>query len=728
MQSLRNIFQEFSRRIPFEWNLFQRNQHDPEATQQDLKDSDYSRNFIGLYKQLKFDIPQAEFQAKIDSYIQRNKDRNRDFQFYTPLDPENAKIPESRLPAPGIISVPAFYHPGNVIRPNPETSRPLNPDNLADDAESYIPGDVDFGPPIHYELAHLIATEFPQYHQYVLKYCRPAGTTDATFRDFNKEQKPSAPVDDSLRDEILSHVDFFFNITPYLPLHYVDTAYAKLPLATGTGYHNRHSYKRRAYAHFMHPTLYADKPTSKGYFFNATKWYNRTIIHNIKLHGWPYPPPQDNASDEQTSEFILKMQDFFNSYPTMLFTRNHISDREKTLKVRPVYACDELFLDHEVMLTFPAHVQARKPSCCIMYGLETIRGSNHYIDRIARLFTSYATIDWSGYDQRLPWIIVRIFFFWLRTLIIISHGYAPTFEYPTYPDLTPDQMYERINNMLTFLENWYYNMTFLSLDGYAYRRTLAGVPSGLLNTQFLDSFGNVYIIIDALIAFGATKSEIRSFLLFIMGDDNSIFSTWNISRLDSFITFLEEYALKRWNMVLSKTKSVITDLRERIETLGYKCSYGFPTRDIGKLTAQLVFPEHGLKPQFMSARAIGIAYASCGQDDTFHEFCRRVYEMYLPCADLSQEALNKTKRWLFRLLEVGDLDQPLILDRFPRIDEIRNLISYYHGPLGYAPKWNYAHFKYDPDYAPSNHMTVHDYDKKNGLSHPEPIIFQNACL
>jgi len=189
-------------------------------------------------------------------------------------------------------------------------------------------------------------------------------------------------------------------------------------------------------------------------------------------------------------------------------------------------------------------VQARKPSCCIMYGLETIRGSNCYLDNLAKSYSTYFTIDWSGYDQHLPRVITDIYYTrYLRRLIVINHGYAPTYEYPVYPDLTEHYMYKKMDNLLHFLHIWYNNMVFLNVDGFAYLRLFAGVPSGLFNTQYLDSFGNLFLLIDALIEFGCTDEEIQDLVLFVLGDDNSGFTHWPIERLVTFVKFLETYAL-----------------------------------------------------------------------------------------------------------------------------------------------------------------------------------------
>jgi hypothetical protein len=334
-------------------------------------------------------------------------------------------------------------------------------------------------------------------------------------------------------------------------------------------------------------------------------------------------------------------------------------------------------------------------------------------------FKSFFTIDWSSFDQRAPRAISDTFWtHFLPSLIVISHGYQPTFEYPTYPDLDEHTMYRKLHNLLHFLHLWYNNMTFLSQDGFAYRRTSAGIPSGLFLTQYIGSYINLYLLIDALIEFGLSDPQIEDITLLIMGDDNSGFTHWSISQLESFAIFFETYAFQRWNMVLSKTKSILTTLRNKIETLGYQCNFGKPKRPIPKLVAQLCYPEHGPKDKYMSARAIGMAYASCGEDYVFYCFCRDVYHTFLPyAADYQRsdvmEHITTHLPGQFKMLDA--YAETIHLDHFPTFDELRHQVSTWQGPLDFQPKWNRAHFVNNPDVIPPSAKTMADYQQEHGI-------------
>jgi hypothetical protein len=717
-------FKARSFRVLKEWQLFQSHNADPVETLQATIDSDYDR-----YRRAqqfhpstleKMSALQSEYDSLVSAMQLKNSDAHEAFELYQPV-PEDIQLRDNRSPASGIRLVPLMYHSGNIIHPDPSTSRPQTTDLDNVPTGPKLPGDIDYGPPIDSSLYDLICQRYPQYLHYVNKYCRPAGTTNATFQDFNREQIPSAPIPSIVKERILSYVFRFLDSTPYLPIHFVDTQYAKTPLVTGTGYHNRHSYKIKAHAKYTAPDEYKHRPTSKGYFYNSTYENARTLIHYIKKFGLPFNIIQTDENrdltDPELITYVNTCNKFFNDYPTLLFTRNHISSRDSQLKVRPVYAVDDIFIIIELMLTFPLVVQARKPSCCIMYGLETIRGSNHFIDALACSYNTYFTVDWTRYDQTLPRVITDIFYTdYLRRLIVISHGYHPTYDYPTYPDLDEHKLYSRMSNLLHFLHLWYNNMTYVTADGYAYRRTTCGIPSGLYNTQYLGSFGNLFLMIHAMIQFRFSDSEINEIIIFILGDDNTCFLTMDISRVHKFIKFLEEFALYRYNMVLSYSKSILTTLRSKIETLGYQCNFGQPKRDIGKLVAQLCYPERSLRPHTMSVRAIGIAYASAGYDPTFHSFCQDVYNLFR----LEYRPDPSTTNWLiqhvFQNLESGlpELETPMV-PPFPSMYDIQLCYSQYKGPLSFAPKWNYAHFINDPDKIPTQSKTMHQYEIENSI-------------
>jgi len=321
----------------------------------------------------------------------------------------------------------------------------------------------------------------------------------------------------------------------------------------------------------------------------------------------------------------------------------------------------------------------------------------------------------------MPWIIVDTFFtVFLPLVLVINHGYQPTAEYPTYPDLTADKLFSRLFNILCFLRTWYFNCVFSTADGYAYVRRFCGIASGMLNTQYLDSYCNLFLMTHALIHFGCSDEEILALVIFVMGDDNVILSHWSPDRLKSFMSFFEAHALSRFGMVLSTSKSIFTTLRSKIEMLGYTCNYGHPRRPIGKLVAQLCFPEHGPKDKYMSSRAVGMAWASASQDIVFYTFCRDVYLTFLPYAaspeNMDVPVIIKHLPGIFKLLD--DPTEFLNPERFPSFEEIRWRYQRWQGELDPWKKWSPAHFMTPPGVVPPDSVTMADYMLEKGISFP----------
>lgn len=705
--SIRNYLHERNTRLQYERTHFQKCFSLP----QHLTTWYSTKHHVNIFNQLRNPIKerdqhrmlQSVYDQMKESLLQRNSLHKEPFEYYTQdiTDAHHTKWTSS----PGILKLPILYHKGRII-----TSSETFPET---------------GFRVHRLLRHLIQHKYPQYLYIIDKYCRPLGTSISTFNDFNRHQIKTNSVSTTRKHQIIELIKYHLHATPYLPIHYVDTLYAGMPLHTGTGYHNRHSYKIQAHAKFSRPPEYKDRPTSKGYFFNASHEINRTLVHYIKYNGIPfYYSIQPPFNKTETQSIGKRLSHFLKCYPTIMFTRNHISERSGILKQRPVYAVDELFLTLECMLTFPLHLQARKETSAIMYSYETIRGGCRRIDQIAQNYKTYLCIDWSSFDQSVPYFISDTFFTdFLPQLLIVDHAYHPTFEYPTHPGMSQQKMYRILNNLLEFIHLWFTNMIFITPTGYAYTRLHAGIPSGMLNTQYIDSYANLFIICDAMLEFGFNPNEIKQMKFLIMGDDNCCLSNISLTHMTQFFEFLEDYAVKRFNMHINMSKSILTSHRGKIELLSYECNFGRPSKNIEKLAAQLLYPERGCKKEYMSSRAVGIAYAACGKDRTFHDFCHDVFNTYLPYAEkITPEKIEQLKRYLPGPFQAMDELPPFLLElSFPDLYTVNEILSTWSGELPFSPKWNEAHFSNPPDYIPHFYTTLAQAREKHKYIPPNRI-------
>jgi len=701
--NVRNYFHELRTLVPTEWKFFQKfgiTAPDPESPDPDI---DLRRLQTG-YRQRDIenqllDDYHNNYDDRINGLKLRDQQSDEPFEFFEPL---TTPTPDSRIPQPGLHQLPYRFHNFDQDKGNPND--PL-------DEERFI----------FPQLRFLLDYKYPQYWKAVNSYTRPVPTVDRTFSDFNKQQIEYPPIEHNLARKINTIVTFLLNAKPFLPLHWIDTFFTKLPLVTGTSYFYRYSYDQRTHAASSHPDEYASRTTSNGYFFNSFSEFARTVVHRIKQFALPFDPT--NLSPIEKTE---KLKTFLLEHATMLFTRSQISKILGPFKVRPVYAVDRLFIQLECMITFPLHMMARSLDSAMMYSIETVRGGCAYLDILSRQYKSYLCLDWSTFDQRMPWIIVDFFFtMFLPSLIIISDGYAPTSEYPSYPDLTPDTLFQRIFNIICFLRLWYYNMVFVLADGYSYVRKFCGIASGMLNTQYLDSYCNLFLMIHGLLHFGCTDDEILAICYFVMGDDNVLLTDWPLERLQEFLIFFEQHALSRFGMVLSTQKTIITRIRTRIEILGYQINSGKPRRNLDKLIAQLVFPERGPKLRYMSSRAIGMTWAAAGMDPMFHRFCEDVYYTFKPFEDFD-DASPDTRRlpgYIAYVLAYGLIDD-LNITKFPTIDEVQQRYAWYQGELETSKKWSPAHFTHSFDYLPPSSTTVEMMMSRKDIVFPDvPRLF-----
>nr|AWK23472.1 RNA-dependent RNA polymerase [Human blood-associated partitivirus] len=628
---------------------------------------------------------------------------NEKFEFYGHrTDP----LPDNRVPKSGIQCLAHLkYH--NTSRDHQYADQPAS------------------GPPPMRGVSRIIRDSFPQYTDYLREWCRPKSSDEAIFNDFNYEQRQTQPLSAARKIQLLPLIDHFMAIQPYDIVHYCDTRFYPADLSRKADYFHNFSRARKNHAAKSHPD-YANGPTKKSWFINAHLFHDRATVHNIKLFALPFRP----YPDEKRNNTLLQL--WFQKIPTELLVRSHISHPDK-LKVRPVYNAPMIYLRIEMMLFYPLLAQARKKECCIMYGLETIRGGMSLIEQLASAMKSFLMIDWSRFDHLAPFPLIDFLFEdWLPTKINVDSGYAKIRNYQdhvhsfkaqaqklnawlesnideTHPDI--GVFAHKVTNLISFLQRWYKEMIFITPDGFAYRRQFAGVPSGILMTQFFDSFVNLTILLDGLIEFGFKDDEIKDFVLLIMGDDNVALTNVSALKILEFLEWFTDYSLIRFGMKINIDKSSSTSIRRKIEVLGYQNHYGTPSRSISKLVGQLAYPERHVTDVDMCMRAIGFAYTACGKDTTFHSFCRKVFHYYYAKVNIPIDQLFETGKFGLpgTFFAYKDIASHIKLDHFPSIDEVRELVSSHQGFLTEEPLWNYNYFLHPPAPNRSDSLTLYEY-------------------
>jgi len=309
----------------------------------------------------------------------------------------------------------------------------------------------------------------------------------------------------------------------------------------------------------------------------------------------------------------------------------------------------------------------------MLWGYETFTGGWFRLN--AELYNgfirkSFLTLDWSRFDKRAYFTLIRRIMYGVRTFLTFDEGYVPTHRYPTYPRWSHEHSLRLDRLWLWSLENLFMAPIVLP-DGRMYRRRFAGIPSGLFTTQLLDSWYNYTMLATLLSALGFDP---KTCIIKVQGDDSIIKLGVLIppDQHDSFMTRLLELADYYFNAVISLEKSEITNELNKCEVLSYRNHNGLPHRDEIKMLAQFYHTKaRDPTPEITMAQAVGFAYASCGNHNRVLWTCREIYNYY---ADLGVTPNRAGLSLTFG--DSPDLALPEIpLDHFPSKFEIRRYFT-----------------------------------------------------
>jgi len=212
----------------------------------------------------------------------------------------------------------------------------------------------------------------------------------------------------------------------------------------------------------------------------------------------------------------------------------------------------------------------------------------------------------------------------------------------------------RIERLWQWMTAAILNTPIVLPNGETYRWTRNGFGSGFMMTQLLDSFCNTIMLLTCLIALGI-RVEDEQFWLLVQGDD-SIIAFCEYVYGPHFIQQLEASALFYFNARLGTKKSKCSNDFQDHTILGYLIKNQMPYRTDEDLLRHLLFPETEKNNWNRQVSVlIGLAYASCGMNDTFFEFAEYCYNKLRAKGD---EPSLKYLKWFERagIMETEDLD------------------------------------------------------------------------
>nr|BAD32678.1 RNA-dependent RNA polymerase [Helicobasidium mompa partitivirus V1-2] len=307
-------------------------------------------------------------------------------------------------------------------------------------------------------------------------------------------------------------------------------------------------------------------------------------------------------------------------------------------KVRTVFGVPKYLIFAEAMFFWPLFsIYFTSANTPLLWNYESLNGGWHRLDsEYHARYTMYSPIfnlDWSEFDMRVYFTVWSDIIDRVSTYFCFCGRYCPTL--PVLDEETGTQLHppysepftnpQRLRNLWFWIRYAYFNMAAVTTTGKIFKRSFAGMPSGIFCTQFYDSFYNAVIIVTCLLALGY---EVRhDHLIKLMGDDAlfGLLESIPIEHWSEFLDALAAEALFRFNAKLSATKCGYTRTIQGATVLSYTNWNGWPVRSAEDVLAHLLHPK-SLKdsaPRLM-ARSIGLYYAS-GANPRIRPICEHIF-------------------------------------------------------------------------------------------------------
>lgn len=319
-------------------------------------------------------------------------------------------------------------------------------------------------------------------------------------------------------------------------------------------------------------------------------------------------------------------------FPMLLHTKTAIVKKDDPNKMRTIWGASKPWIIADTMFywEYLAWVKINPGTTPMLWGYETFTGGWFRLN--ARLFDgllrkSYLTLDWSRFDKKAYFPLIKRIMLVVRSFLTFEEGYVPTIAAPNHPQWDESKALRLERLWLWTLENMFTAPIILP-DGRMYRRHFAGIPSGLFITQLLDSWYNYTMLATLLSALGFDPKQC---IILVQGDDSIIRLTTLIPHEvhGKFMNKLVELALSYFNATINVKKSDLRNTLNGCEVLSYRNHNGLPHRDEITMLAQFYHTKaRDPTPEITMAQAIGFAYASCANHKRVMWVLKDIYDYY----------------------------------------------------------------------------------------------------
>jgi hypothetical protein len=351
--------------------------------------------------------------------------------------------------------------------------------------------------------------------------------------------------------------------------------------------------------------------------YNEIFEHNRILIHQIK-DGHPNFWEKDGTPKPY----------WFNT----LHARSHLVKATEEDKIRAVFGVPKLLLMAENMFIWNLQKEYlnRRIDSPMLWGFETFRGgwNKLWTKMSPKSIHTFLSMDWSGFDRfALFEVIDDIHTMW-RSWFDFDQ-YEPTgavnpaegirLAYPA-SKASP----ERTQRLWDWMTHSVKHNPIRGFSGQLYQWQFNGIASGYQQTQLLDSFVNITMLLTCLSALGV-NIESKDFAVFVQGDDGLTGFPEMIADEDLFLVKLANEAKLRFNANLSPDKTTIGPTLSDVEVLSYRNVEGIAYRDEADLLARLLYPERSQSLEAAASSCIGIAQASMGCSPLVYTVCQDAF-------------------------------------------------------------------------------------------------------
>nr|QHD64790.1 RNA dependent RNA polymerase [Plasmopara viticola lesion associated Partitivirus 9] len=389
--------------------------------------------------------------------------------------------------------------------------------------------------------------------------------------------------------------------------------------------------------------------------YNEIFQYNRTLVHQIKEG---HPAFWKNGVPRTY-------------YWTTLHARSHVVGKDEPDKIRAVFGVTKLLLMIENMFIWPLQATYLNDpdKGRLLWGREMIRGG--WKKLFAEIHNSgnpntYLSLDWSQFDKRLLFeLIDEVHSIW-RSYFDFSR-YQPTSFYPNANPRRPERLERLWQWMCYSIKHTPIRLPNNELWSWNYN----GFSSGFQQTQLMDSFANMIMILTSLSALGINIDN-KNFWIRVQGDDSLIAFYEQIYLIygPNFLTSLGDTAMYYFNAKLSVKKSQLSDRLHGMSVLSFFNDFGLPARTDEDLLRHLFFPERNQDLARTASAALGLAYAASGCSPAFHNLCEYIWTKLVKEKGFSPN--EESIQWLERAGVFTELDvKAMLSEEFPTLLELR---------------------------------------------------------